>query len=91
MELMAQLLPLAILFAVFYFIIIRPQQQQAKKHREMVDNLQKGDKIITTGGLYAEVVKSEDDFLKVKLTDDAQIFKLSRDFIARKQEEKAAE
>ena len=57
----------------------------------MIENLQKGDKIITAGGLYAEVVKTEDDFLKVKLTDDAQIFKLSRDFIARKQEEKTAE
>jgi preprotein translocase subunit YajC len=57
----------------------------------MVEGLQKGDKIITAGGLYAEVVKAEADFIKIKLTDDGQSVRLARDFVARKQEETAPE
>ena len=52
-----QLLPLVVLIAIFYFLIIRPQQKQAKNHREMIASLSKGDKIVTTGGFIAEVVK----------------------------------
>ncbi len=79
----ASLLPLIVLFGIFYFLIIRPQQKQAKAHKEMVKNLTKGDKIITTGGLIADVVKAEEEFIKVKLNDDT-IVKVSRDFIASK-------
>ena len=51
MEMLAQLLPFIFLIAIMYFIIIRPQQQQAKRHQEMLNNLQRGDKIVTNGGL----------------------------------------
>ncbi len=80
---LATLLPLVVLFAIFYFLIIRPQQKQAKAHREMLDALDKGDKIITNGGLIAEIVKKEDDFFSVKL-NDSTVVKLSKDFIAKK-------
>jgi len=80
---MAQFLPLIILFAIFYFLIIRPQQKQQKAHREMIDSLKKGDKIVTNGGLYAEVVKAEEDFIKIKLSDTATV-KLDRAYVARK-------
>jgi len=76
-------LPFILLFAIFYFLIIRPQQKQQKAHQEMVDGLQKGDKIITNGGLIVTVVKPEVDFLKVKLNDDV-IIKLDKAFISRK-------
>ena len=76
------LLPLVVLFAIFYFLIIRPQQKQAKQHKEMLDGLDKGAKIITTGGLIVEVVKKESDFFKVKLNDDTYA-KLSKEFVAR--------
>lgn len=82
-DIFVSLLPLVVLFAIFYFIVIRPQNVEAKKHKEMVEGLAKGDKIITTGGLYAEVVKSEEDFIKVKLNDEV-IVKLARDYVARK-------
>jgi preprotein translocase subunit YajC len=78
-------LPLIILFAIFYFLIIRPQQKQQKSHREMLDSLKKGDKIVTTGGLMAEVVKVEENFIKIKLNEDT-IVKLERSFVARKEE-----
>ncbi len=80
---LTSLLPLIVLFGIFYFLVIRPQQKQAKAHKEMLDALKKGDKIITNGGLICEVVKPEEDFIKVKLNDDT-IVRVSRDFIAKK-------
>ena len=56
---------------------------QAKKHKEMLNALTKGDKIITNGGLVAEVVNAEGDFIKVKLNDDV-IVRLDRAFVAKK-------
>lgn len=78
------LLPLVVLFAIFYFLVIRPQQKQAKNHKLMIASLEKGDKIITNGGLICEVVKPEEDFIKVKLNDENVIVKISKDFIAKK-------
>ena len=82
-SILTSLLPLIVLFGIFYFLIIRPQQKQAKEHKEMVSNLSKGDKIITSGGLMCEVIKTEEDFIKVKL-NDSTVVKLAKDFIASK-------
>ena len=79
----AQFLPLIILFAIFYFLIIRPQQKQQKEHQEMLASLKKGDRIVTAGGLIAEVVKPEEDFIKIKLNDDT-VVKLEKNFVSRK-------
>ena len=79
----ASLLPLVVLFAIFYFLVIRPQQKQQKAHAAMIAALEKGDKVITSGGLICEVIKPEDDFIRVKLNDDV-IVRVSREFIARK-------
>ncbi len=87
---LVQFLPLIVLFAIFYFLIIRPQQKQAKAHKAMLDSLTKGDKIVTNGGLIVEVVKAEDDFLKVRINDDV-VAKLDRNFVARKIEVKTQE
>ncbi|MBK1972129.1 preprotein translocase subunit YajC [Campylobacter sp. TTU-622] len=83
-SILTSLLPLIFLFAIFYFLVIRPQQKQAKSHKQMLESLQKGDKIITNGGLICEVVKPEDDFIKVKLNDENIMVKISRDFVAKK-------
>jgi preprotein translocase subunit YajC len=83
MEMFGQLLPFIFLIAIMYFIIIRPQQQQAKKHKEMVESLTKGDKIVTTGGLIVEIKKVEDDFFSVELADKV-VAKLTKDAVARK-------
>ncbi len=71
------------LFAIFYFLVIRPQQKQQKAHTAMLAALEKGDKIITSGGLICEVIKPEEDFIRVKLNDDV-IVRVSREFVARK-------
>jgi len=78
-------LPLILLFAIFYFLIIRPQQKAQKEHKAMLEALQKGDKIITTGGLIATIVKPEEDFIKIKLNDDT-IVKLDRAYVSKKVE-----
>lgn len=84
-DLLSSLLPLVVLILIFWFLVIRPQQMQAKKHKEMLNALTKGDKIITNGGLVAEVVNAEGDFIKVKLNDDV-IVRLDRAFVAKKYE-----
>ena len=84
-DLLSSLLPFAFLILIFWFLVIRPQQMQAKKHKEMLNALTKGDKIITNGGLVAEVVNAEGDFIKVKLNDDV-IVRLDRAFVAKKYE-----
>jgi preprotein translocase subunit YajC len=82
---LASFLPLIILFAIFYFLIIRPQQKQQKEHAAMLESLSKGDKIITNGGLIVTIVKPEEDFIKIKLNDDT-IVKLDRAFVEKKVE-----
>jgi len=81
----AQFLPLIMLFGIFYFLIIRPQQKQQKDHREMIEGLQKGDKVITSGGLIADIIKVEEEFIKIKL-NDSTIVKLDRNFVTKKVE-----
>ena len=78
-----QFIPLIALFAIFYFLIIRPQQKAQKEHAAMLESLKKGDRIVTSGGLIAEVVKPEEDFIKIKLNDDT-IVKLERSFVSKK-------
>jgi preprotein translocase subunit YajC len=88
MEMFGQLLPFVFLIAIMYFIIIRPQQQQAKKHKEMVETLKRGDKVVTSGGLIAEVKKVEETFFSVELADKV-VVKLTKDAVARKLEDEA--
>jgi preprotein translocase subunit YajC len=56
-----QLLPLVLIFVVFYFLIIRPQQKKAKDHKSMIDSLRRGDRIVTTGGIIGTVTKVTGD------------------------------
>ena len=56
-QLLIQLMPLFLIFAIFYFLLIRPQQRRAKEHREMVAAVQRGDKIVSSGGVRGKVVK----------------------------------
>ena len=86
MQELGQFLPLIFLFAIFYFLIIRPQQKQQKAHAAMLEALSKGDNIVTSGGLLAEVVKVEEDFIKIKL-NDTSIVKLDKAFVNKKVDE----
>ncbi len=88
MEILTQLLPLVFLIAIMYFVIIRPQQQQAKKHAEMLASLAKGDRVVTNGGLIVEIKKVEEGFFAIKFNNDAE-GRLVKDAVARKYEDEA--
>ncbi len=83
---LTSLLPLIVLFAIFYFLVIRPQQKQAKQHKDMIAGLKKGDKVITNGGLICQVVKPEENFIKVSLNNEVTV-KISKEYIAKKIDE----
>jgi len=85
-DLIGSLLPLIVLFAIFYFLIIRPQQKQQKEHAAMLESLAKGDKIVTNGGLIVEITKVEEGFFTVKSIDDTTL-RIAKSFIASKWEE----
>ncbi len=66
--------PLALVFAIFYFLVMRPQQQRAKQHREMVDNLRRGDTVVTAGGIVGRVARVKDDGeIMLEIADDVQV------------------
>ena len=62
-----QLLPLILVFVVFYFVLIRPQRKKDKEAKAMLDNLKVGDRICTIGGIYGTIVKIKDDVLTVEV------------------------
>ncbi len=88
MEIISQLLPFVFLIAIMYYVIIRPQQKEAKAKKEMLAALKKGDKVITNGGFIVVIHKVEDNFLTVKLNDDTLV-KVTKDSIAKKYEDEA--
>ena len=62
-------LPLILMFVVFYFLLIRPQQKRQREHGEMVKNLKKGDRVVTSGGIIGTVHTLQDDFVVLKIGD----------------------
>lgn len=69
----AQFIPLVLIFAIMYFLMIRPQQKRAKQHREMVAALKKGDQVVTQGGLIGKVVSARDDELEVEIAQGVRV------------------
>ncbi|OUU56562.1 MAG: preprotein translocase subunit YajC [Candidatus Endolissoclinum sp. TMED55] len=81
-DLMA-LAPLVLIFVVFYFLLIRPQQKRAKEHKEMLTKIRRNDRIVTNGGLIGKVAKVIDDRdeLEVDLADNVRV-KVRRGMVA---------
>ena len=74
MESIGAFLPLILIFGIFYILLIRPQQKKAKQHREMINNLSRGDKIITSGGIICSIKKVNDNReLQVEISDGVEI------------------
>lgn len=61
MDAVTQIIPFILIFAIMYFLLIRPQQQKLKQHQQMVNNLRRGDLVITQGGVIGKVSKVKDD------------------------------
>jgi len=66
-------IPLILMFVIFYFLLIRPQQKKTKEHRQMVSNLKKGDRIITSGGLHGRITGLSDTILTVEIADKVRV------------------
>lgn len=66
-------LPLVLIFAVFYFLLIRPQQQQMKKHRAKISAVKKGDQVVTGGGLIGKIVRVDDVYVDVELAQGLKV------------------
>jgi preprotein translocase subunit YajC len=67
------LLPIVLIFVLFYFLLIRPQQKRQKQHKEMVNNLKKGDEVVTVGGTLGKITDVGENFVTLAITDSVEI------------------
>src|SRR5688572_12743859 len=73
-DFMLQLVPILLMFVIFYFLLFRPQQQRAKQHREMVSNIRRGDTVVTSGGIIGKVTRVRDDNeIEVEIAEDTRV------------------
>jgi preprotein translocase subunit YajC len=75
------LIPLILIFVIFYFLLIRPQQKRAKEHKTMIENLTKGDKIITSGGVYGVIEAVGTNTVTVKISENVKV-KFGKSYVA---------
>ena len=73
--------PLILMFAIFYFLLIRPQQKKAKQHRELLSALKKGDRVVSSGGLHGTITGLTDDLVTVEVAPKVRV-KISRGSIS---------
>lgn len=65
--------PLILIFVIFYFFLIRPQQKRAKEHRQMLDALRRGDLVVTAGGVHGKVSKVKDEEVEVEIAEGVRV------------------
>jgi len=77
---LGQFIPLILIFVVFYFLLIRPQQKKAKEQQQFINNLKKGAKVVTSGGIYGRITGLTDTIVTLEIADNVKI-KVSRSSI----------
>ena len=82
---LTSLIPFVAIFAIFYFLFIRPQKNQQKKHKEMLEALKVGDRVVSYGGVTGEIVKIEEKFLTLRSAES--VVQIARDYVAYKVEQ----
>lgn len=70
---LSSFLPLIIIIAIFYFMLIRPQMKRNKEQKSMMENLAKGDEVVTTGGILGKITKLGDSFITLAISDSVEI------------------
>lgn len=75
------LIMMAIIFAIFYFLVIRPQQKKQSQHQEMIEQLESGDRIVTVGGIHGQITSVSEDTIKLTVAKDIKLT-VSRDKVA---------
>lgn len=78
---LGQVLPLVFMFAIFYFLLIRPQQKKAKEHKALIDALKKGDNVVTAGGVHGKVTAIDDAIVTLEIAPNVNI-KIIRSYVA---------
>lgn len=76
-----QVIPLVFMFAIFYFLLIRPQQKKAKEHKILLDGLKKGDAVITAGGVHGKIVSVDDALVSLEIATGV-VIKIAKSYIA---------
>src|ERR1035437_719476 len=76
-----QIIPLVFMFAIFYFLLIRPQQKKAKEHKALLESMKKGDNVITAGGVHGKVAAVENDLVTLEVANNVNI-KITKSYIA---------
>jgi len=76
-----QVIPLVFMFAIFYFLLIRPQQKKAKEHKALLESMKKGDNVITAGGVHGKVTAVENDLVTLEVANNVNI-KITKSYIA---------
>ncbi|MFP4686751.1 MAG: preprotein translocase subunit YajC [bacterium] len=64
---------MAIIFGIFYFLVIRPQKNEQQRHQAMISNIKKGDRVVTAGGIHGQVSSVSDDTIKIKIAKDIKL------------------
>lgn len=73
-DMFVQFVPIVLMFVIFYFLLLRPQQQKVKAHREMVSNVRRGDTVVTAGGIIGKVTKVRDENeVEVEIADNTRV------------------
>jgi preprotein translocase subunit YajC len=67
------LIPFIAMFAIFYFLLIRPQQKKQRELRQMLQNLKRGDRVVTSGGIYGTIIKIRNDIIHLEIADQVRI------------------
>lgn len=70
---LAGLFPIVLIFVIFYFLLIRPQQKQQKEHRQMLSKLSKNDEVVTNGGIHGTVVNVDEETVTLRVDDNTRI------------------
>ncbi|MDA8387838.1 MAG: preprotein translocase subunit YajC [Nitrospiraceae bacterium] len=83
-------IPLILIFVIFYFLLIRPQQKRAKEHKQMLEAIKRGDKVVTSGGLYGVVEQVDQNILTIKIAENVKV-KVGKAYIATVRTEKESE
>ena len=76
-----QIIPLVFMFAIFYFLLIRPQQKKAKEHKALLESMKKGDNVITAGGVHGKITAVENDLVTLEVANNVNI-KITKSYIA---------
>jgi preprotein translocase subunit YajC len=76
-----QIIPLVFMFAIFYFLLIRPQQKKAKAHKALLESMKKGDNVITAGGVHGKITAVDNDLVTLEVANNVNI-KITKSYIA---------